>query len=103
MSEAAGWAAIAGCAFLCYATKLAGLSVPRALLEQPFVRRAAQLLPVALLSALVAVGTFALGRDLGIDERAAGVAAAVIALLLRAPFIVVIVCAAATTALLRLL
>jgi branched-subunit amino acid transport protein len=97
-----GWATILSCALLCYATKFAGLSVPRAVLERPSVRRAAELLPVALLAALIAVGTFAAGREVVLDTRVAGLAAAVVALLRRAPFLVVVVVAAATTALLRL-
>ena len=59
------------------------------------------LLPVALLSALVAVQTFADGQTLVIDARLAGVLAAVVALVLRAPFLVVVLVAAITAALLR--
>jgi hypothetical protein len=56
---------------------------------------------VALLGALVAVQTFAVGQALVIDARLAGLAAAVVALLLKAPFLVVVVVAAVTAALLR--
>ena len=49
------------------------------------LRTVAGLLPVALLAALVAVQTFAVGQTLVIDARLAGLIAAVIALLLRAP------------------
>ncbi|MGE5595240.1 MAG: AzlD domain-containing protein [Hyphomicrobiales bacterium] len=56
----------------------------------------------ALLAALVATQTFATGRDLVLDERALGLAAAAVAILLRAPVLVVIVLAAAVTALARL-
>jgi branched-subunit amino acid transport protein len=62
----------------------------------------ADLIPVALLSALVAVQVFSSGHQLVIDERAAGLAAAVVLLLLRAPFLVVVFGAALTAALLRL-
>jgi hypothetical protein len=42
--------------------KLAGLSVPKSILERPRVQRIAALLPVVLLSALVAVQTFSIGN-----------------------------------------
>jgi hypothetical protein len=46
---------------------------------------------------------FAIGADLALDARVAGLLAATVALLLRAPFIVVVFVAAVTAALLRLL
>jgi Branched-chain amino acid transport protein (AzlD) len=84
-----------------YLLKLAGLSLPRRILERPAVRSVAALLPVALLSALVAVGTVDGSGAITLDARVGGLAAAVVALLLRAPFVVVLVVAAATTAVLR--
>jgi branched-subunit amino acid transport protein len=59
------------------------------------------LLAPALLAALVVVDTFADGKSLVLDARAAGLAAAGIAVALRAPIIVVILLAAAVTALVR--
>jgi hypothetical protein len=97
------WAAVLVTAVGCYAIKLAGLSVPPRVLEHPRVERIADLLPVALLSGLVAVQVFATGQSLVVDARLAGLGAAVVALLLRAPFIVVVAVAALTAALLRLL
>lgn len=96
------WAAVLVAGVGCYLLKLAGLSVPAAVLERPVVRRVAALIPVALLAALVAVQTFADGPRLVLDERAAGLAAAAVLLLLRAPFLLVVVGAAVTAALLRL-
>jgi len=93
------WTPILIAAGGCYALKLAGLSVPRRLLDGPRARRVALLLPVALLAALIATQTFAGG----LDARAAGLAAATLAVVMRAPFLVVVAAAAATTALLRLL
>jgi branched chain amino acid efflux pump len=61
------------------------------------------LLAPALLTALVLVDTFASGRSLVIDARAAGLAAAVVAIALRAPLLVVVVGAAAVTAAVRAL
>jgi len=85
-----------------FAFKLLGQSLPPRLLERPRTERLAFLIPIALLTALTAVLTFAgEGRTLVVDARAAGVAAAVVLLLLRAPFLVVVAGAAVTAALLR--
>ena len=87
----------------CYAAKLAGASVPQRVLERPLVLAVSDALPVALLMALVAVQTFAVGQTLVLDARAAGLAAAVVALLLRAPFLVVVLVAAGVAAAMRAL
>ncbi|MFI0234984.1 AzlD domain-containing protein [Streptomyces sp. NPDC016845] len=92
------WIAVAVTAVGCYAVKLIGLLVPAGALERPVVKRLAALLPVALLAALTAQQTFADGRVLILDARAAGVAAAAVALLLRAPFLVVVGVAVVVTA-----
>jgi branched-subunit amino acid transport protein len=98
------WVAVLVTAAGCYALKLTGLTVPRSVLDNPRVRRFAELVPVALLAALTAVQTFGAGQPLSIDlARLAGLGAAVLALLLRAPFLVVIVVAAGTAAALRAL
>ena len=95
------WALLAAC-LGCYLLKLAGLSVPARVLRAPVVRRVADLIPVALLSALVAVQVFADEGRLALDGRAAGLGVAVVLLLLRAPFLVVVFGAALAAALLRL-
>ena len=97
------WAAIIVSAAGCYVLTLSGLSVPPAVLEHPVVERVADLLPVALLAALVAVQVFASGSTLVLDARVVGLGVAVVALLLRAPFIVVVAAAAVAAALVRLL
>ena len=97
------WAAIAVGAASCYLLKLGGLSLPRAVLENRRVQKVAELLPVALLAALVVTQTFSKQRELTVDPRAAGVVVAVIAVLLRAPFLAVVTLAAATSALLWLI
>lgn len=97
------WAAIAVTAVGAYLLKLAGLSIPATVLEHPLVHRIADLLPVALLAALVAVQVFAEEQSLVLDARAAGLGAAVVALLLRAPFIVVVLVAALTAGIVRML
>lgn len=96
------WVAVLGAGVGCYLLKLAGLSVPPRVLERPLVSRVADLIPVALLAALVAVQVLADGSRLVLDERAAGLGAAVVLLALRAPFLVVVAGAALTAALLRL-
>ena len=95
------WPVILVAALLAFAVKVAGHLLPEELLERPLVRRAAGMLPVALLAALVAVQTFVTGNQVGIDARAAGVAVAAVALMLRAPFLVVVLLAASTAAALR--
>jgi hypothetical protein len=97
------WLAIGVGTVVCYGFKLAGLSLPERLLDNPRIRRIAALLPVALLAALTAIQTVATGSRLVIDARLAGVAAGAVALLLRAPFLVVVAVAAGTAALIRLL
>jgi hypothetical protein len=96
------WVAIAVTAVGCYLLKLAGLSVPPRVLERPLVERIADLLPVALLSALIAVQVLGSGTHLVLDARLVGLGAAVVALLLRAPFIVVVLVAAVAAAAVRL-
>lgn len=95
------WFAVIAGSLGTYVTKLIGFLVPAAVLDRPLVRRMGALLPIAMLSALVAVQTFADGQSLVIDARVIGLAAAIIALLLRAPFLVVVLVAAVTAAVLR--
>ena len=95
------WPAILVTAIGCYLLKLAGLAVPEQVLDRPFVRRLADLIPVALLGALVAVQALSSGQELTVDTRLAGVGAGVVALLAKAPFLVVVTVAAVTSALLR--
>ncbi|MQA83838.1 MAG: AzlD domain-containing protein [Streptosporangiales bacterium] len=96
------WFAVLATGIGCYALKYAGLAVPPQVLDRPRVRRYAELVPAALLSALVAVQAAASGQSLVVDvPRLAGLGAAVVALLLRAPFLAVLLVAAAVAAGLR--
>ncbi len=97
------WVAIVAAGVLSWATKHAGHSVPESWLENPRVHRIAAFVTVALLSALVAVQTFASGRSLVVDARVAALAVAAVLLWRRAPFIVVVVAAAGVAAGLRAL
>jgi branched-subunit amino acid transport protein len=65
------------------------------------VARVAQLLPAALLGALVVVSTVSDDAALHVDARLVGVGAASVALWRKAPFVVVVLVAAAATAVAR--
>ena len=93
------WVATIGTSAFAFLIKYSGTLIPSRVLESQAVRRINALLPIAMLSALVAVQAFASKNELGIDHRAAGVAAAAIALELKAPFPVVVGIAALVSAL----
>ena len=97
------WIAIGVLTVVCFVIKAVG---PMALGGRdlpPAAERLIVLLPAALLSALVVVQTFASGRELVLDARVAGVAAAIVAIALRASVLVVLLVAALTAAGLRAL
>jgi len=96
------WLAIAVGSVGCFALKLVGYSLPRRVIEQPVVKHVAELLPVALLTALIATQTFTSGHHLRLDARAAGLVAAAIAVRFKAPFLVVVALACLVTAVVRL-
>jgi uncharacterized membrane protein len=96
------WSAILLACVGCYVLKLAGLSLPQRVLSHPTVERVADLIPVALLAALVAVQVLSDGPDLTVDARLLGLGFAVVALLLRMPVLVVVVGASVVAALARL-
>jgi len=97
-----GWVAIALAATGCFALRLAGLSVPEQVLDRPALRRAATVMPVALLSSLIAIQTVGHGQQLVMDARLGGLVAAALAVRAGAPFLVSVVLSAAVTAGLRL-
>jgi uncharacterized membrane protein len=99
VSGTALWATVVAGSLGCYLLKLAGLSVPAAWVEQPWVARVVDFVPAALLAALVAVQALSAGNDLVVDGRLVGLAVAALALAFRAPFIVVLVLAGAAGAL----
>lgn len=96
------WVAVLATGAGCYLLKLGGLSVPPRVLEHPVAERIADLIPVALLSALVAVQVVARGHEIVLDARALGLIVAVVLLVLRAPFLVVVFGAALVAALARM-
>ena len=93
------WIAVIGTSLLAFLIKYSGTLIPAKLLESPIIKRVNALLPIAMLSALVAVQTLAEKRELTIDHRAAGLAVAAIALRLKAGFPVVVGSAALVSAL----
>jgi len=92
------WIGLVATSVIAFLLKYLGHSVPEKWLSHPRVLKINALIPIALLSALVAVQSFTSGKSLVIDQRLAGLAVAVIALILRAPFALVVVSAAATSA-----
>ncbi|MDQ1121761.1 AzlD domain-containing protein [Microbacterium trichothecenolyticum] len=96
------WTAVLLASVLCAALKGIGYLLPARWLEAPRPARIADLLTVALLSALVVVQTVAAGSEIAIDARVPAVAVAAVLLWARAPFLVVVAVAAVTAALLRL-
>ncbi|RXZ49899.1 AzlD domain-containing protein [Agromyces binzhouensis] len=80
------------------ALKLAGHLVPASFLERERPARIADLLTVALLAALIAVQTLAVGQGLVIDARVPALVVAAALYAVRTPFIVVVAVAAAVAA-----
>ena len=92
------WIATLVTSFICFVLKLLGYSLPESILNRPIVQRINSLIPIALLSALVAVQTFGIEKTVQIDHRLAGVVVAGIALLFKASFPVMMLLAAITSA-----
>ena len=103
MSGTVVWATVLAASLGSYLLKVAGLSVPAAWVEQPWVARLVDFVPAALLAALVAVQAATSGREIVVDGRLVGLAVAALALALRAPFIVVLLLAGAAGALVHVL
>lgn len=93
------WIAVIGSSALAFATKILGASVPESVLSHPRILRINNLIPIALLTALVTVNTLADKTRLVIDNRALGIATATLLLLAKAPFPIVVLGAALTSAL----
>ncbi len=96
------WSIVIIASLACLALKLVGYMVPPEVLDAPAPSRIANLLTIALLSALVAVQTLGAGAALQVDARLPALAVAVVLFALRVPFVLVVILAAATAALIRL-
>lgn len=92
------WVSLLITSALVFIIRFAGYLVPEKYLTNPTALRINTLIPIALLSALVAVQSFTGKASIIIDQRMAGLGVAVIALLLKAPFPIVVIGAAATSA-----
>ena len=92
------WVATIGTSIIAFTLKYLGHSIPERWLAHPKIQRINNLIPIALLSALVGVQTFTDKNTVLIDHRLVGVSVAVIALLLKAPFPFVVLSAAVTSA-----
>ena len=92
------WIATLVTSFICFVLKLLGYSLPESILNKPIVQRINSLIPIALLSALVAVQTFGIEKSVQIDHRLARVVVAGIALRFKASFPVMMLLAAITSA-----
>jgi hypothetical protein len=79
--------------------KYLGYSLPESILNKPVIQRINLLIPIALLSALVAVQTFGNDENVVLDHRMAGVGAAAVALKFKASFPIIMIVAAVTSAL----
>lgn len=93
------WIATLVTSGFCFALKYAGYSLPESVLNHPVIQRVNTLIPIALLSALVAVQTFGVDKAVTIDHRLAGVGAAAVALRFKASFPVMMLIAAIVSAL----
>ena len=93
------WIATLTTSLSCFLLKLLGYSLPESALNKPVVQRINALIPIALLSALVAVQTLGEEKSVVIDHRLAGVAAAAIALRFGANFPFMMITAAIISAL----
>ncbi len=93
------WWGVIGTSAAAFILKYLGHSIPERYLSHPRVQKINTLIPIALLSALVAVQTFTEKSKLSLDHRALGLSVAIAALLLKAPFPVVVITAAGTSAL----
>ncbi|MEY3636306.1 MAG: hypothetical protein RL147_735 [Actinomycetota bacterium] len=92
------WIATLGTSAVAFVLKYSGHSVPERWLSHPKIQRVNALIPIALLSALVAVQSFSEKSQLMIDQRVVGLTVAITALLLKAPFPVVVISAAVSSA-----
>ena len=96
------WQTIILASITVLALKLLGYLVPSSLVEKPIPARVANLLTVALLSALIVVQTLGGGQGIEVDARGPALLVAAGLYALRVPFIVVVAAAAVVAALIRL-
>lgn len=95
------WTLVLSLGAVAYALKALGaLMLGRRRMPET-VQRCLLLIPAAMLAALIAKDVFTTGKELVIDARLAGLAAAVVLSWRRAPFAVTVLVGVGTTAVLR--
>ena len=92
------WVATLGTSLVAFLLKYSGHSVPERWLSHRKIQKINALIPIALLSALVAVQTFSEKSQLMVDQRLVGLSVAITALILKAPFPIVVLSAAVSSA-----
>jgi len=92
------WIAVIGTSALAFALKFIGHSVPSKWLTNPRITRINALIPIVLLTALVAVNAITVKMKIVIDHRMAGLAVAITALFFKLPFPVIVLGAAVGSA-----
>jgi branched-subunit amino acid transport protein len=95
------WGLVLGLAAIAYGFKALGVLVLGTRRVPARLERCFELVPAALLAALIARDTVTTGHDVVLDARLAGVAVAAVATWRRAPFVLAVVLACAVTAALR--
>jgi branched-subunit amino acid transport protein len=97
------WTVLLALCGISYALKAVGPLLAGGRQLGPKVRGVLDLVPIALLAALIGVQTLGSAHRLVLDARLPALAVAAILVWRRAPFLVVVLAAAATAALLRAL
>lgn len=92
------WFAVIGSSLICYLLKYLGTVIPHNWLEKPRFTRVNNLIPIALLTALVAVNVFATKTKIVFDQRVLGISAAVLLLSLKRSFLTVVLGSAIVSA-----
>jgi len=92
------WIAVIGTSAFAFALKFIGHSVPSKWLQNPRITRINALIPIVLLTALVAVNAITVKMKIVIDHRMAGLAVAITALFFKLPFPVIVLGAAVGSA-----
>lgn len=95
------WVGILIASIAVYSWKLLGNLLPKRLLDNPRVAATANLLTIALMSALVGVQAFVSNSQLVIDARVPAVLLAAFLAYKKVPFLVIVASAAALAAIIR--
>jgi Branched-chain amino acid transport protein (AzlD) len=94
----AQWMAVLTTSLLCFAIKFIGHSIPETLLAKPRIDRITTLIPIVLLSSLIAMQTLTEKTVRVFDHRIAGIVFALLALRAKAPLPIIVIGAMVTSA-----